>query len=49
MLMKNSQVIKIKDIQKKLITIYGKNYLNPIKINVPNDPSSAAFFSALHS
>ena len=47
MLMKNSQVIKIKDIQKKLITIYGKNYLNPIKINVPNDPSSAAFFSAL--
>lgn len=47
MLLKNSQVIKIKDIQKKLITIYGKNYLNPIKINVPNDPSSAAFFSAL--
>ena len=25
----------------------GKKYLNPIKIDVPNDPSSGAFFSAL--
>ncbi len=47
MLMKNSHIIKVKDKQKKIITIYGKKYLNPLKINVPNDPSSAAFFSAL--
>ena len=47
MLMKNSHIIKVKDKQKKIMTIYGKKYLNPLKINVPNDPSSAAFFSAL--
>ena len=47
MLMANSQIIKIKKKQKKIITIYGKKYLKPIKVNVPNDPSSAAFFSAL--
>ena len=46
-LLKNSHVIKIKDIKKKFIKISGKQYLNPIKIDVPNDPSSAAFFSAL--
>jgi len=47
MLLKNSQVIKIKKSKKNIITIYGKKYLNPLKISVPNDPSSAAFFSAL--
>ena len=47
MLMKNSQTMSVKDNHKKIITIYGKKYLNPIKVNVPNDPSSAAFFSAL--
>ena len=47
MLMKNSQIISVKDKQKKIVTIVGKKYLNPLKINVPNDPSSAAFFSAL--
>ena len=47
MLLSNSQIIKIKEKQKKIITIFGKKYLNPIKIDVPNDPSSAAFFSAL--
>ena len=47
MLMANSQIIKIKKKQKKIITIYGKKYLKPIKVDVPNDPSSAAFFSAL--
>ena len=44
--MANSQIIKIKK-KQKIITIYGKKYLKPIKVNVPNDPSSAAFFSAL--
>ncbi len=47
MLMNNSRAIKIKGKKKRIITIFGKKYLNPIKINVPNDPSSAAFFSAL--
>ena len=47
MLIKNSQAIKIKKGRKKLIKIYGKKYLNPINIDVPGDPSSAAFFTAL--
>ncbi len=46
MLLKNSQSIKIKKKQKKIVVI-GKRYLNSIKIHIPNDPSSAAFFSAL--
>ena len=47
LLIKNFQSIKIKDSKKKIITIFGKNYLNPLEINVPGDPSSASFFSAL--
>ena len=47
MLIKNSQAIKIKKGRKKLIKIYGKKYLNPISIDVPGDPSSAAFFVSL--
>ena len=33
--------------KKKIIKIAGKKFLNPINIEVPNDPSSAAFFTAL--
>ena len=47
MLLKNSQSIKIKKGKKRTIKIFGKKYLNPININVPGDPSSAAFFTAL--
>ena len=47
MLIKNSQVIKIKKGKKRTIKIFGKKHLNPININVPGDPSSAAFFAAL--
>ena len=47
MLIKNSQAIKIKKGRKKLIKIFGKKNLNPINIDVPGDPSSAAFFTAL--
>ena len=47
MLLKNSNVIKIIKGKKKLIQIFGKKYLNPININIPGDPSSAAFFTAL--
>ena len=43
----NNQSIRIKINKNKTIKIFGKNYLNPIEIKVPNDPSSAAFFSAL--
>ena len=46
-LLQNNQSIKIKKGKKKLIRILGKNNLNPININIPGDPSSAAFFTAL--
>lgn len=46
-LMNSKQVIKVYPKQKKIIKISGKKSLKPIKINIPNDPSSAAFFTAL--
>ncbi len=46
-LIKNPQTIKINIKKKKIIKIFGKKYLNPINLNVPGDPSSAAFFTAL--
>ena len=45
MLLNSPQVIKIN--KNKTIKVFGKNYLNPINIVVPGDPSSAAFFTAL--
>ena len=49
MLLRTSKILKIKKNKKKQnhIKIYGKRYLNPLKINVGGDPSSAAFFTAL--
>ena len=47
MLIKNKHTIKIVNKKKRLIKVIGKNYLNPINVNVPGDPSSAAFFVAL--
>tara|TARA_B100000767_G_scaffold151795_1_gene142872 strand:- start:3894 stop:5252 length:1359 start_codon:yes stop_codon:yes gene_type:complete len=49
LLLKTSKILKIKKNKKKqnLIKIYGKGYLNALKINVGGDPSSAAFFTAL--
>ncbi len=47
MLLGNTKVIQIKKGEEKVIKINGKNQLNPININVPGDPSSAAFFVAL--
>ncbi len=47
LLKKNLQAIKIKKGKNKLIQVFGKKYLDPLKINIPGDPSSAAFFSAL--
>ncbi len=46
-LIENPQAIKINKKKKKIINIFGKKYLNPINLNVPGDPSSAAFFTAL--
>ncbi len=47
MLMHNSNSLIIKKGEKKIIKIYGKKNLNSININIPGDPSSAAFFTAL--
>ncbi len=47
-LMRSPTTINIKKINKKrIIKIFGKRYLNPLKLKVPGDPSSAAFFTAL--
>ena len=47
LLNQNKSAIKIKKGKKKIVTISGKKQLNPIKIKIPGDPSSAAFFTAL--
>ena len=49
MLLQTPKILKIKKNKKKQnhIKIYGKEYLDPLKINVGGDPSSAAFFTAL--
>ena len=47
MLIKNPQAIKIEKGKKKTIKVFGKKYLNSINFDVPGDPSSAAFFTAL--
>ena len=46
-LSQNKKSIKIIKTKKNLIKVYGKNSLNPIRMNIPGDPSSAAFFTAL--
>ena len=43
----SSEALKVYNNKKKIIMVIGKKNLEPIKINVPNDPSSAAFFAAL--
>ncbi len=47
LLKKNLQSIKIVNGKNNLIKIYGKKTLKPLNINIPGDPSSAAFFTAL--
>ena len=46
-LFKNRNAIKIINNKKKIIEIYGRRFLNSFNIEVPGDPSSAAFFTAL--
>ena len=43
----NFQTIKFKKGKTNLIKVFGKKYLNPIKLEICGDPSSAAFFTAL--
>lgn len=47
MLAHNSQAIKIINKKNKIIKVFGRKHLNPIDVDIPGDPSSAAFFSAL--
>ncbi len=47
LLIKNKKVIRIHYKEKKIIKLIGKKKLEPLNINVPGDPSSAAFFTAL--
>ena len=47
MLKKNINAIKLKYGKKKKLKVFGKQSLNNFSINVPGDPSSAAFFTAL--
>ena len=49
MLQQSRNVLKIKKnkTNQNHIKVFGKNYLNPLKITVGGDPSSAAFLTAL--
>ncbi len=47
MLKKNINSIKIKNGKIKKIKVFGKRSLKNFSINIPGDPSSAAFFTAL--
>ena len=47
MLLNSKESIKIKKGKRKHIKIFGKKFLDPLKIDVPGDSSSSAFFSAL--
>ncbi len=47
MLEKNKNAIKINNGKIKKIEIFGKQNLKNFSINIPGDPSSAAFFAAL--
>ncbi len=44
----NSKAIKITNNNKKTIKVMGKRNLNSFKINIPGDPSSAAFFYSIN-
>ncbi len=46
-LLNNKKIINIKGKKKRIIKIFGKRKLSSLKIKIPGDPSSAAFFSAL--
>ncbi len=43
----NKKVVKVKEGNTNYIEVFGKRNLKQMKIKVPGDPSSAAFFTAL--
>ena len=47
MIKKNKRAINISDGNVKKIKVFGKQNLDKFSINIPGDPSSAAFFTAL--
>ncbi len=47
MLLHNTHAFKIKKNKTNVIRILGRKFLKPLDINVPGDPSSAAFYTAL--
>ncbi len=47
MLSDNKKTLQIINGTKKIIKVRGKNFLESLNIDVPGDPSSAAFFAAL--
>jgi 3-phosphoshikimate 1-carboxyvinyltransferase len=47
LLRSNVHAIKVTNEKIKIIKIFGKKYLKPFQLNIPGDPSSAAFFTAL--
>ena len=49
MLLRTPKLLEIKKNKKQQnhIKVYGKGYLDPLKINIGGDPSSAAFLTAL--
>ena len=46
-LLENKKSINVKKGKKNIIEIFGRKNLNSINIDVPGDPSSAAFFTTL--
>ena len=47
MLKKNNKAMKIVNKKNKIIKVIGKESLDKFSVDVPGDPSSAAFFTAL--
>ncbi len=47
MLRDNTKAIQVKEGNSNFIEVFGKKNLKKLNINIPGDPSSAAFFTAL--
>ncbi len=47
LLCSNLEAIRIQKGEKKIIKVFGKKHLNAMSVDIPGDPSSAAFFTAL--
>ena len=47
LLEKNKKTLDIRSGKEKIITVYGKQQLYPLRLDINGDPSSSAFFTAL--